>query len=229
MGAKNFNFQKGLEEGDLSLDDLDASGMDDATSIKLNFDEEEEPIELLEEEVVDDDDGVDIAMDFAMKIEEASSERESDQTDLDEGANPSKVDKPELPSDADDTLTVNLQEGENQSLISENDNSLDSDTEVIEHAVNLESHTAEEAALVSGMGKELLLNIQHDLSVELGRVRMSGIDIMELTHGCVVELEKIAGDPVDLVMNGKVVAFGEIVLINNQKLGIRIIGINQTD
>ena len=165
MGAKNFNFQKGLEEGDLSLDALDASGMNEATSIKLNFDEEEEPIELLEEEVVDDDDGVDIAMDFPMKIEEASSE--------------------------------------------------------------LESHTAEEAALVSGMGKELLLNIQHNLSVELGRVRMSGIEIMELTYGCVVELEKIAGDPVDLVMNGKVVAFGEIVLINNEKLGIRIIGINQ--
>ena len=223
MGAKNFNFQKGLEEGDLSLDDLDASGMDDATSIKLNFDEEEEPIELLEEEVVDDDDGVDIAM----KIEEASSERESDQTDRDDGVDSPKVDKPKLPSDADDTLTVKLKEDENQSLISGNDISLDSDTEEIERAANLESHTAEEVALVSGMGKELLLNIQHNLSVELGRVRMSGIDIMGLTHGCVVELEKIAGDPVDLVMNGKVVAFGEIVLINNEKLGIRIIGINQ--
>ncbi len=227
MGAKNFNFQKGLEEGDLSLDDLDASGMDGATSIKLNFDEEEDPIELLEEEVVDDDDGVDIAMDFAMKTEEASSEQESDQTDSDDGADSPGVDQPELPSDADDTLTVKLKEGENPSLISGNDISLDSDTEEIERAANLESHTTEEAALVSGMGKELLLNIQHNLSVELGRVRMSGIDIMELTYGCVVELEKIAGDPVDLVMNGKVVAFGEIVLINNEKLGIRIIGINQ--
>jgi len=226
VGAKNFNFQKGLEEGDLSLDDLDASGMDDAASIKLKFDEEEEPIELLEEEVVDDDDGVDIAMDFAMKIEEASSERESDQTDRDDGVDSPNVGKPELPSDADHTLTVKLKEGENQSL-SGNDISLDSDPEEIERAANLESHTAEEAALVSGMGKELLLNIQHNLSVELGRVRLSGIDIMELTYGCVVELEKIAGDPVDLVMNGKVVAFGEIVLINNEKLGIRILGINQ--
>lgn len=46
----------------MSLDDLDASGMNEATSIKLNFDEEEEPIELLEEEVVDDDDGVPVLL-----------------------------------------------------------------------------------------------------------------------------------------------------------------------
>ena len=227
MVAKDFDFQKDLEEGDLSMDDLDASGTDDATSIKFNFDDKEEPIELLEEETIEDDDGVDIAMEFAMKMEDSSSEEESDHVDLDDDADLLKDDKPGLPSHVDAPLTVELEEGEKQSLVLGNDISLDNDTGEIESDANLEPHSAEATALVSGMGKELLLNIQHDLSVELGRVHMSGVDITELTYGSVVELEKIAGDPVDLVINGKVVAFGEIVLINNKKLGIRIIGINQ--
>ena len=89
------------------------------------------------------------------------------------------------------------------------------------------SQAMEVAPVATGLGQDLLLQIRHELSVELGRVQMQGRDITELTYGSVVELEKMAGDPVELVLNGKVVAFGEVVLINQKKIGVRIIGIQQ--
>ncbi len=42
-----------------------------------------------------------------------------------------------------------------------------------------------------------------------------------------IELDKAAGEPVDIVLNGKLVAHGEIVVINREKLGVRVIGIHQ--
>ncbi len=228
MVAKDLDIHRDLEEGDLSLDDPDMSGLDDVTSIKFDFDEEEELIELLEEEAVDDDDGVDFTMKIAMKMEESPSEITFDETDSDDVKNLLNEKKPDFSSNKDGALTVGPDESESQSDVMGNDISLDMEIGEVESAEGFPQPQSKEAgSLVSGMGKELLLSIQHELVVELGRVRMSGFEIAELTYGSVVELEKIAGDPVDLVMQGKVVAYGEIVLINHKKLGIRIIGINQ--
>lgn len=83
------------------------------------------------------------------------------------------------------------------------------------------------AVTTQGLGTELLLGMMHSLTVEVGRARLSGSDITEITYGSVIELDKAAGEPVDLVLNGKVVAVGEVVKINQDKLGIRIIGVNQ--
>ena len=228
MVAKDLDIHRDLEEGDLSLDDPDMSGLDDVTSIKFDFDEEEELIELLEEDAVDDDDGVDFTMKIAMKMEESPSEITFDQTDSDDVKNMLNEKKPDFSSNKDGALTVGPDESESQSDVMGNEISLDTEIGEVESAEGFpQSQSTEAGSLVSGMGKELLLSIQHELVVELGRVRMSGFEIAELTYGSVVELEKIAGDPVDLVMQGKVVAYGEIVLINHKKLGIRIIGINQ--
>ncbi|MBF0287282.1 MAG: FliM/FliN family flagellar motor switch protein [SAR324 cluster bacterium] len=82
-------------------------------------------------------------------------------------------------------------------------------------------------AAAESLGEKLLLNIPHELSVEVGKTQLKGTEITDLTYGSVIELDKIAGDPVDLVLNGSVIAQGEVVLINNEKIGIRIIGINQ--
>ncbi len=228
MVAKDLDIHRDLEEGDLSLDDPDMSELDDVTSIKFDFDEEEELIELLEEEAVDDDDGVDFTMKIAMKMEESPSEITFDQTDSDDVKNLLNEKKPDFSSNKDGALTVGPDESESQSDVMGNEISLDTEIGEVESAEGFpQPQSTEAGSLVSGMGKELLLSIQHELVVELGRVRMSGFEIAELTYGSVVELEKIAGDPVDLVMQGKVVAYGEIVLINHKKLGIRIIGINQ--
>lgn len=75
------------------------------------------------------------------------------------------------------------------------------------------------------LGSEVLLNMPHQLQVEVGRTSLTGAEITQLTYGSVIELGKKAGDPVDLVLNNKVVAQGEIVLINQQQLGVRIISI----
>ncbi len=68
---------------------------------------------------------------------------------------------------------------------------------------------------------QLLLDIQLPVSIELGRTKMYIRDILQLTRGSVVEFEKLASEPVDLLVNGKKVAEGEIVVIDKH-FGIRI-------
>jgi flagellar motor switch protein FliN/FliY len=68
---------------------------------------------------------------------------------------------------------------------------------------------------------DLLLDIPLDVTVELGRTRMALRDLLALTAGSVVELGKLAGDPLDLLVNGKLVARGEAVMVND-KFGVRL-------
>jgi flagellar motor switch protein FliN/FliY len=89
---------------------------------------------------------------------------------------------------------------------------------------------AENSAQVTGemsVGTELLMNVHHEATVEIARTRLTGEEITQLTHGSVIELDKAAGEPVDIVLNGKLVAHGEVVVINREKLGVRVIGIHQ--
>jgi flagellar motor switch protein FliN/FliY len=68
---------------------------------------------------------------------------------------------------------------------------------------------------------ELLLDVPLDLSVELGRTRMTIQDLLGLGPGSVLELDKIAGEPLDILVNGRLVARGEAVVVND-KFGVRI-------
>jgi flagellar motor switch protein FliN/FliY len=68
---------------------------------------------------------------------------------------------------------------------------------------------------------ELLLDVPLDLSVELGRTRMSIQDLLNLSPGSVVELDKIAGEPLDILLNDRLIARGEAVVVND-KFGVRI-------
>jgi flagellar motor switch protein FliN/FliY len=70
-------------------------------------------------------------------------------------------------------------------------------------------------------GMELILDIPLEVSVELGRVRMLIKDVLELSAGSIVELDRIAGEPVDVLVNGRLVAKGEVVVIEDN-FGIRI-------
>lgn len=67
----------------------------------------------------------------------------------------------------------------------------------------------------------ILLDVPLEISVELGRVKMFIKDIIELTPGSVIELEKAAGEPIDVLVNGRIVARGEVVVIEDN-FGIRI-------
>ena len=73
----------------------------------------------------------------------------------------------------------------------------------------------------SQINPEVLQNIQVTLSVEVGRAMIKIRDLMRLTQGSVVELDHIAGEPLDLLVNKTVVAQGEVVLVND-RYGIRL-------
>ena len=68
---------------------------------------------------------------------------------------------------------------------------------------------------------DVLQNISVAIKVEVGRTKMKIRDLLRLTQGSVVELERIAGEPLDLLVNDTVVAQGEFVLVND-RYGIRL-------
>lgn len=71
---------------------------------------------------------------------------------------------------------------------------------------------------------DFILDIPLQLTVELGRTKLLVKDVLELNQGAVVELTKMAGEPLDVFVNSKLVARGEAVVIN-EKFGIRLVDI----
>lgn len=67
----------------------------------------------------------------------------------------------------------------------------------------------------------LILDVPLQITVELGRTRKSIKEILELTNGSIVELEKLAGEPVEILVNGQYLAKGEVVVID-ENFGVRI-------
>ena len=67
----------------------------------------------------------------------------------------------------------------------------------------------------------LILDVPLQVNVELGRTKKSIKDILDLTKGSIVELDKLAGEPVDILVNGKYLAKGEVVVID-ENFGVRI-------
>jgi flagellar motor switch protein FliN/FliY len=70
-------------------------------------------------------------------------------------------------------------------------------------------------------GIELLMDVALEVSVELGRSHMSIADILALRTGSVIELDKLAGEPVEVSVNGTLIARGEVVVVD-EKFGVRI-------
>ncbi|HHV17138.1 MAG TPA: flagellar motor switch phosphatase FliY [Gelria sp.] len=67
----------------------------------------------------------------------------------------------------------------------------------------------------------LIMDVPLDISVELGKTRKTIRDILELHQGAIIQLDKLAGEPVDMLVNGKLIAKGEVVVID-ENYGIRI-------
>lgn len=72
---------------------------------------------------------------------------------------------------------------------------------------------------VSGM--DMLMDIPLSVSVELGKTKCYVKDLLNLTSGSILELDRLAGDPVDILVNGKPFAKGEVVVID-ENFGVRI-------
>jgi len=73
----------------------------------------------------------------------------------------------------------------------------------------------------AGNDLNLILDIPVQLTVELGRTRIPIKHILQLAQGSVVELETLAGEPMDVLVNGYLIAQGEVVVVND-KFGIRL-------
>ena len=98
------------------------------------------------------------------------------------------------------------------------------ETEAMPVGVNAESSAEKTDAKPNTFGEsniDLLMDVSLRVTVELGRTRMKLAQILELQHGSVVELDRLAGDPVDIFVNDRMVAHGEVVVVDD-KFGVRI-------
>jgi flagellar motor switch protein FliN/FliY len=68
---------------------------------------------------------------------------------------------------------------------------------------------------------DFILDIPLQLSVRIGSTRLLIRDLLQLGQGSVIELDKLAGEPMEVLVNGKLVARGEAVVVN-EKLGVRL-------
>ncbi|RTL57776.1 MAG: flagellar motor switch protein FliN [Rhodocyclaceae bacterium] len=68
---------------------------------------------------------------------------------------------------------------------------------------------------------DMILDIPVNLAVELGRTRIAIRNLLQLAHGSVVELDGLAGEPLNVLVNGTLIAQGEVVVVND-KFGIRL-------
>ena len=78
-----------------------------------------------------------------------------------------------------------------------------------------------DSGAVAGNDINMILDIPVQLTVELGRTRIPIKHILQLAQGSVVELEAMAGEPMDVLVNGYLIAQGEVVVVND-KFGIRL-------
>jgi flagellar motor switch protein FliN/FliY len=71
------------------------------------------------------------------------------------------------------------------------------------------------------MNLNLILDVAVTLALEVGRARMPVRDLLQLAPGAIVELDRLAGEPLDVLVNGVRIARGEVVVVN-EKFGIRL-------
>lgn len=92
----------------------------------------------------------------------------------------------------------------------------------------LQKNAAEGSADVSKVGDVIgadlsgLMDVKMAISIELGRTKMKLQELVKLGCGSIVELDKNAGEPLNIFVNGKLIAYGEVVSVNG-KYGVRII------
>jgi len=81
--------------------------------------------------------------------------------------------------------------------------------------------TAPTTVAAPGRGIEMLHGVVMDVTVEIGRTRMTVRDLLALTPGTVLELDRAAGSPADLLVNGRLIARGEVVVVD-EDFGLRV-------
>lgn len=88
-------------------------------------------------------------------------------------------------------------------------------------AAEFESFNGAPAADTHEVNLDVILDVPVTLSMEVGRSRIPIRNLLQLNQGSVVELERAAGEPLDVFVNGTLIAHGEVVVVN-EKFGIRL-------
>jgi len=77
------------------------------------------------------------------------------------------------------------------------------------------------AARTEDINLDVLLDVPVTIAMEIGRTKINIRNLLQLTQGSVVELDRLAGEPMDVLVNGTLIAHGEVVVVND-KFGIRL-------
>ncbi|WP_058834652.1 flagellar motor switch protein FliN [Luteimonas abyssi] len=80
---------------------------------------------------------------------------------------------------------------------------------------------ADPVADIGDLNLDMILDVPVALSLEVGRTRMPIRNLLQLNRGSVIELERGAGEPLDVYVNGTLIAHGEVVVIND-RFGVRL-------
>ena len=117
--------------------------------------------------------------------------------------------------------------------MSEEDNAEDPWAEALEEQAESEAAAAADTSQASfdelkddsiggaDVNLDVVLDIPVNISMEIGRTKISIRNLLQLNQGSVVELDRLAGEPMDVLVNGTLIARGEVVVVN-EKFGIRL-------
>lgn len=88
-------------------------------------------------------------------------------------------------------------------------------------SAEFDSLTDEDVSTLGERSLDMILDIPVTMSVEIGRTKITISNLLKLNQGSVVELDRLAGEPMDVMVNGTLIAHGEVVVVN-EKFGIRL-------
>lgn len=128
----------------------------------------------------------------------------SDEVDANAGAGDDWADALQEQADTEEGQQLTKNEGENYQA-AEFDNLQDDNRTPMSDEFNL----------------DVILDVPVSLSMEIGRTQVSIRNLLQLNQGSVVELDRLAGEPMDVLVNGTLIAHGEVVVVN-EKFGIRL-------
>ena len=231
-------------------DEITDLGIDDVETVEIENDEDKSPVGIDEVEVTDEitdnempDLGIDDAETVEIENDEDYSADESAEVELEEDIFESEAEDIAVTEIATETqglleelsgeneeIETEVQETPSDELTKENEEIINVAQEtpsivIVESEMPIESEATE--TIAAPLDSNMLLNFNHEVVVEIARTSLTGEEITQITYGSIIELDKVAGEPVNLVLNGKTIALGEVVQINNEKLGIRIVGVIQ--
>ena len=89
-----------------------------------------------------------------------------------------------------------------------------------EESLEAENPTSTKSGKIGTEKLKILENIEVALSIEVGRTEMTIRDLLLLNEGSVIELDRLAGEPLDILVNGAIIAKGEVVMVG-ERYGVR--------